>query len=182
MAIWGCETLPKELRTYKDVQGTQRNTYHNLVSQDFTRIWNWHTRGEKGGALIKGIEGEVHQEPELLTWGRGREIAGEITAGKRDRRQGWQTARAQRQTGSREEKWSLASGSGRERFFKNRVWAHRTVYSACPVHTGQRTGKKDFERAAAGAPDIAQCSVRCTPDCPVSPDRGKIWNFLNFSI
>jgi hypothetical protein len=24
-------------------------------------------------------------------------------------------------------------------FFKNRVWAHRTVYSACPVHTGQRT-------------------------------------------
>jgi hypothetical protein len=30
-------------------------------------------------------------------------------------------------------------GSGREEFFKNRVWAHQTVYSACPVHTGQRT-------------------------------------------
>jgi hypothetical protein len=26
-----------------------------------------------------------------------------------------------------------------EEFFKNRLWAHRTVYSACPVHTGQRT-------------------------------------------
>ena len=37
------------------------------------------------------------------------------------------------------EKQSLASGSGREKIFKNRVWAHRTVYNACPVHTGQRT-------------------------------------------
>jgi hypothetical protein len=36
-------------------------------------------------------------------------------------------------------KLSQATGSGREGFFKNRVWAHRTVYSACPVHTGQRT-------------------------------------------
>jgi hypothetical protein len=24
-------------------------------------------------------------------------------------------------------------------FFKNARWAHRTVYSSCPVHTGQRT-------------------------------------------
>jgi hypothetical protein len=34
-----------------------------------------------------------------------------------------------------------APGSGGERFFKNGVWTHRTVYSACPVHTGQRTEK-----------------------------------------
>jgi hypothetical protein len=32
-----------------------------------------------------------------------------------------------------------ASGARGERFFKNRIWAHRTVYNACPVHTGQRT-------------------------------------------
>jgi hypothetical protein len=33
------------------------------------------------------------------------------------------------------------SGLGRERgkIFKNRIWAHRTVYSVSPVHTGQRT-------------------------------------------
>jgi hypothetical protein len=39
---------------------------------------------------------------------------------------------------------------GREqgkRFFKNELWAHRTVYSACPVHTGQRTGEGVLARA-----------------------------------
>jgi hypothetical protein len=38
------KTLPKELGTYRNVQGTQRHTYHNLVSQEFTEIWNWYTR------------------------------------------------------------------------------------------------------------------------------------------
>jgi hypothetical protein len=33
----------------------------------------------------------------------------------------------------------LASGSGEGRVFKKVSWAHRTVYSACPVYTGQRT-------------------------------------------
>jgi hypothetical protein len=45
----------------------------------------------------------------------------------------------EREAGQRGEEMSLGSGSGREGFFKNRVWAHRAVYSACPVHTGQRT-------------------------------------------
>jgi hypothetical protein len=52
--------------------------------------------------------------------------------------------------------------------------AHRTAHSSCPVSHRTAQGKKDLKRAAAGAPDIAQCSVRCTPDCPMSPDRGKI--------
>jgi hypothetical protein len=52
--------------------------------------------------------------------------------------------------------------------------AHRTAHSNCPVNHRTAHRKKDLKRAAAGAPDIAQCSVRCTPDCPVSPDRGKI--------
>jgi hypothetical protein len=60
--------------------------------------------------------------------------------------------------------------------------AHRTTHSSCPVNHRTAHRKKDLKRVAAGAPDIAQCSVRCTPDCPVSPDRGKIWIFLNFSI
>jgi hypothetical protein len=49
MAIRGCETLPKELRTYKDVQGTQRNTFHHLVSLEFTGIRNEHKGVEEGG-------------------------------------------------------------------------------------------------------------------------------------
>jgi hypothetical protein len=52
--------------------------------------------------------------------------------------------------------------------------AHRTAHSSCPVNHRTTHRRMEFKRAAAGAPDIAQCSVRCTPDCPVSPDRGKI--------
>jgi hypothetical protein len=36
-------------------------------------------------------------------------------------------------------KLRLASGAGEERFFKNRLWAHRIVYNLCSVHTEQRT-------------------------------------------
>jgi hypothetical protein len=32
---------------------------------------------------------------------------------------------------------SLGLGLGQKYFFKNASWAHRTVYSACPVHTVQ---------------------------------------------
>jgi hypothetical protein len=31
---------------------------------------------------------------------------------------------------------SLGSGSGEEKFFRNQLWAHRTVNTGCPVHTG----------------------------------------------
>jgi hypothetical protein len=58
-------------------------------------------------------------------WGRGHRRVGSVA---RDRERQWP-----------ERKQSLASGSGEEKFFKNQIWAHRTVYSACPVHTGQRT-------------------------------------------
>jgi hypothetical protein len=47
----------------------------------------------------------------------------------------------QRQRGEAEQRREM-SGLGRERgkiFLKNRIWSHRTVYSASPVHTGQRT-------------------------------------------
>jgi hypothetical protein len=46
-----------------------------------------------------------------------------------------ETERGSGQRGNRA--WPRAQAG--KRFFKNRLWAHRTVYSACPVHTGQRT-------------------------------------------
>ena len=68
-------------------------------------------------------------------------VAGEITAGKGSpvrvaTAQSAETDREQRQ--NREEECQ-ASGARGERFFKNRIWAHQTVYNACPVHTGQST-------------------------------------------
>jgi hypothetical protein len=60
--------------------------------------------------------------------------------------------------------------------------AHRTTHSSCLVNHRTAHRKMDLKRAAASAPDIAQCSVRCTPDCPVSPDKGKTWNFEFFYL
>jgi hypothetical protein len=82
-----------------------------------------------------------------------------------------------------EKEWPLAQLGLEADFLKRDVGApdslqcmygaHRTAHSSCPVNHRIAHRKMEFERAAAGAPDIAQCSVRCTPDWPVSPDRGK---------
>jgi hypothetical protein len=72
----------------------------------------------------KGRAGTVSPEDRR----RGGEIAGE--GGNRLRPRGRQRT---------ERKECLASGARGKSFFKNRIWAHRTVYSACSVHTGQRT-------------------------------------------
>jgi hypothetical protein len=79
------------------------------------------------------------------------------------------------------------AGLGREQgkgFFKKRVMgapdslkclfgAHQTAHSSCPVNHRTAHRKGSCCARGGGAPDSAQCSVRCTPDCPVSPDRGK---------
>ena len=56
-----------------------------------------------------------------------------------DRRRGSRSRQEQRE--GRETESSCASGSVLRAggIFKNAIWAHRTVYSACPVHTGQCT-------------------------------------------
>jgi hypothetical protein len=151
------------------------------------------TKGVERGALFREMERE----------GRG---AGQLTRGRRDERSGWRspehgrrrwtpvsreqrvvarkTERSQREI----EKKVSSLASGWRRFFLKRDMgapdslqcmsgAHRTAHNSCPVNHRIAHKKMDFERAAAGAPDIAQCSVQCTPDCPVSPDRGKIWIF-----
>jgi hypothetical protein len=130
----------------------------------------------------KGLLTERGQEMEH--W-----VAGARWSPVRGRRQ---RGRGNRQIGREKpktEKQWLASGASRGKvFFKKPnmgapdslqclFGAHRTTHNSCPVNHRTAHRKMDFERAAAGAPDIAQCSVRCTPDCPVCPDRGKIWNF-----
>jgi hypothetical protein len=57
--------------------------------------------------------------------------------------------------------------------------AHRTAHKSCSVNHRTAHRRRGSARVAAGAPDSAQCSVRCTPDCPVSPNRG---NFEIFEI
>jgi hypothetical protein len=57
--------------------------------------------------------------------------------------------------------------------------AHRTAHSSCPVNHRTAHSRRGICTRAAGAPNSAQCSVRCTPSCPVNPGRG---NFEIFQI
>jgi hypothetical protein len=86
--------------------------------------------------------------------------------------------------GAREQRRNAASSSARAGgVFLKRIMgapdslqclscAHRIVHSSCPVNHRTTHRKGSFCARAAGAPDSAQCSVQCTPDCPVSLDRG----------
>jgi hypothetical protein len=104
--------------------------------------------------------------------------------GRGDHRRGRKSPETERGSGQRGEKEpGLGLGRGKV-FLKPNMGApdslqclsgaHRTAHSSCPVNHRTAHRKRDLKRAVVGAPDIAQCSVRCTPDCPVSPDRGKI--------
>jgi hypothetical protein len=88
------KTLPKELRTCRNAQSTQRNTLHNMVSLDFTGFgirhkgWKWGALQETGAHTErKGKEREregISPEGEEMSAGartpedhrRGGEIAG----------------------------------------------------------------------------------------------------------
>jgi hypothetical protein len=169
---------------FKAHRGTHTTTWFHRISQEF----EIDTQGWKRGALLvagaqrergKEREGDSHQRWKgRCTWTPPVKRSPERRGGRREE----EIARDRERGAENREVKCQASGARGKRFFKNRIWAHRTVYSSCPVNHRTTHRKMDFERAAAGAPDIAQCSVRCTPDCLVSPDRGKIWNFLNFSI
>jgi hypothetical protein len=140
-------------------------------------------KGEKWSALLphrqrtreKEIEGEK-REVLLTERGRGRaQTQGRwrVTTGE-----GRSPARESNRRETRAQRvMSLWLGLGLEAFFLKRdMGAPDSLQCLSGAHqTAHR--RKDFQRAAAGALDIAQCSVWCTPDCPVSPDRGKIGKF-----
>jgi hypothetical protein len=68
-----------------------------------------------------------------------RETSPVIADGDGEGQIAWQSESRELVTRQRERSLGSGSGSGGEVFFKNRLWAHRTVYNVCPVHTGQRT-------------------------------------------
>jgi hypothetical protein len=123
---------------FKAHRGTHTTTWFHRISQEF----EIDTQGWKRGAHCPEKWRERERECRGVSPERR---AGLGTGSPEDRRRGGEIAgeggdcQRPRERLARGEKMSLASGSGREGFFKNRVWAHRTVYSACLVHTGQRT-------------------------------------------
>jgi hypothetical protein len=73
-SVFGGKTLPKELGTCKDVQGTHRNTNGHMVSLDFTEIQDWRKRREKEGSTAFQSENKRKGEEsgvQLTERGRG---------------------------------------------------------------------------------------------------------------
>jgi hypothetical protein len=83
----------------------------------------------------RGGKGAAHREK-----GRAvQKVAGGSPPGRGDHRRGRKSPDSEQRLGKEEKKEpGLGLGQGKI-FFKNRVWAHRTVYNTCSVHTGQRT-------------------------------------------
>jgi hypothetical protein len=67
---------------------------------------------------------------------------------------------------------SLGTARARNGFLKTDYGHTRqsTVHVRC---TPDREAQNWICALPAGAPDIAQCSVQCTPECPVSSDKGN---------
>jgi hypothetical protein len=117
---------------------------HNKDSQEFTGF----EFDTKGGALPHRLEKQMKRQRERRAESCSPSEGEETSAGTGRRRiaaeERWSPARgliarkpgAVAGQGRRNEP---GLGLGQRRFFKNGVWAYRTVYSVCPVHTGQRT-------------------------------------------
>jgi hypothetical protein len=181
MAIGGGETLPKELGTCRGLNGALGHTTMHRIHKIYIRIWIEHKRWKE--EELAGQREETERGKQPLTRGRKRPSTGtggrRSTAGDGGLRWGAEeiTRREESQRAERE-MWASGWVSGWRPFFK--MHYGRTGQSTVPVRcTPDSAQEKEVLARAAGAPDSAQCSVRCTPDCLVSPDRG---NFEIFQI
>jgi hypothetical protein len=182
----------------RNLQGCLRHTGEHISqrnSSDFTSRWKDLQRGEVHCLNDREKREREREDRGLLTEGSrgGAQVAGD--GGRRrwrppeSRGDGgrWESPRTEKTERSQ---GKMASGLARAGgcFFLKRDMgtpdslqclsgAHRTAHSRCPVNHRTAHRKRGTSRAAAGAPDIAQCSVRCTPDCLVSPDRGEFGKF-----
>jgi hypothetical protein len=188
MPIWGGEALPKELGTCRGFNGALGHTtmhWDSLHSLELIGIWNGRNRGGRKVALLLETERE---EKSRESWGFSLERSEEVTDPPELDHRREQVAIEEgkspesREEPERSEKWrSLARAGGL--FLKHVMGApnslqcmsgaHQTTHSSCPVN--HRTAHRRRGSCARG-----RCTGQCTVQCPVSPDRGKFWNFSNF--
>jgi hypothetical protein len=181
----------------KNLQGYSIHTETHIPQQGFTRflrIWSFAQKREMGASAHQNRgRGELRRDGLLTEEGRRGTRGRRSPVGDGGRR--WReiagggagVARETERTAGGGVSEPLARSRAGGLFLKRDMGApdslqclsgaHRTAHSSCPVNHRTAHRKTDLLRAAAGAPDIAQCSVRCTPDCPVSPDRGEFGQF-----
>jgi hypothetical protein len=170
------------------------NTFHQLDSQELEDLQKVGEEVEKRQTYHRGLRGRrTGDRRKTCSPREGRREARSpaMVAGDGGRRRGRrveENARRRELGGWEKRNGEPLARLGLEAVFLKREMgtpdslqclsgAHRTAHSSCPVNHRTAHRKRGILRVAAGAPDIAQCSVRCTPDCPVSPDRGEFGKF-----
>jgi hypothetical protein len=139
MAIWVIEALREELGT---CMRKHRGTMAHIHAHGFTC---WHKFGLLDQRVEFGICYLEKQTERGVVGGAHREGRAEHT-GKFAGALRWSPT-ASRGGSPDRESWELRRWLGLrlwKTFLKNVLWAHRTAYSACPVHTGQRTEEKEI--------------------------------------
>jgi hypothetical protein len=122
----------------------------------------WHINMHRDSQISQEFEkrckgGETSNSLTRENGERGRKVQGQLTRereGEAKHGEDWspkdswsspaarwshQRARRSQRTEGRGRNERVARARARDGFFKNELWAHRIAYSACPVHTGQRT-------------------------------------------
>jgi hypothetical protein len=133
----------------RNLQESSRNTGEHISQLDctgFHRNWSLSKRGGKKCSAQKEI-GRRERGSQSFSPKGGRREARVRRSTEEDGGRRWRgiagggegIARNREEAGAGREKTEPLARSGWRPFFKNAIWAHRTVYSACPVHTGHRT-------------------------------------------
>jgi hypothetical protein len=155
----------RELRTCRSVQGTQKNTFHQLESLGFTGLEEFHKRWNRVLTVTQTESRERDRGREVLLTEEGRRGARgrRSTVGDGGRRW-WEIAGGgegvARETEKTAGEMSLWLGLGLEAFFKTRYG--RTGQSTVPVRcTPDSAQGKGF--LARGC----RCTGHCTVQCPV---------------
>jgi hypothetical protein len=109
------------------------------VELKFTALTNKERRGRQriGKGRSLGCSPEEEQAQAL-------EAAGAWWSPVEGQRRGGQIAREKRGQQRKREDIAWPRARAGKKFFKNRLWVHRTIYSVYPVHTGQHTRKWDL--------------------------------------
>jgi hypothetical protein len=197
LEIWPFWVVKPSQRVLETCMGAQRalgHTVTSLDSQNFEWIWfefkgwkemEWELHLDENREREIGNQGRLTREE-----GRSGALGRRRIAADEGGRRREQIGRGAEKTEQRRRKsaWPRARAGGR--FFKNELWAHRTVYSACPVHTGQRTVAVRWttgQRTGKGVMLVrGRCTGQCTMQCSVhtglsvEPRQREFWNFSNF--
>jgi hypothetical protein len=190
-AIWGGETLPKELGTCRGIQQAYRNLSMHLDSQIWQRLKNLHKGVVRGKVCTerqreKGKQQRGEELTEMEEEGGHREELGRqrTAAGEEDRRRGGESPHTQRERNQRTEKrresLGLGLGLGQKAFLKTHHG--RTGQSTVPVWCTPDSAQEKVDLRARPVHRTVHRAVSGAHRTVRWAQTEGILKFFNFSI